>query len=339
MEGINLKEGKSNKKENNTDSNEKGKKLKSKKFIFLAKFLTSALILISLFYLEKIKVNDKNTNTNINYKYFACFCTKARGENKYANELISYYTKLGVEKFIFGDNNLNGTEKLADVLQDYINKSIVDIYEIFGSNIGQAEFYQDIYEKYKNECNWFLFFDFDEYLDVHFEDNKSLVLKEFLTNETFDKCEAILFNWLIYTDNDLIYYDNRTLLERFTVPNYNVLDNIVVKSIVRGNLNKTIFNPQKLIHIPDKNVTICNSIGDIFRDYNSFSVRPPVYKYGYIKHFITKTAEEYVTKIHRGANRNIPYKITDKIRLFFRFNNYSKEKFNYFKEKLNLNID
>ena len=339
MEGINLKEGKSNKKENNTDSNEKGKKLKSKKYIFLAKFLTSALILISLFYLEKIKVNDKNTNTNINYKYFACFCTKARGENKYANELISYYTKLGVEKFIFGDNNLNGTEKLADVLQDYINKSIVDIYEIFGSNIGQAEFYQDIYGKYKNECNWFLFFDFDEYLDVHFEDNKSLVLKEFLTNETFDKCEAILFNWLIYTDNDLIYYDNRTLLERFTVPNYNVLDNIVVKSIVRGNLNKTIFNPQKLIHIPDKNVTICTSIGDIFRDYNSFSVRPPVYKYGYIKHFITKTAEEYVTKIHRGANRNIPYKITDKIRLFFRFNNYSKEKFNYFKEKLNLNID
>ena len=150
MESINLKEGKSNKKENNTDSNEKGKKLKSKKFIFLAKFLTSALILISLFYLEKIKVNDKNTNTNIKFKYFACFCTKARGENKYANELISYYTKLGVEKFIFGDNNLNGTEKLADVLQDYINKSIVDIYEIFGSNIGQAEFYQDIYEKYKN---------------------------------------------------------------------------------------------------------------------------------------------------------------------------------------------
>ena len=87
MEGINLKEGKSNIKENNTDSNEKGKKLKSKKFIFLAKFLTSALILISLFYLEKIKVNDKNTNTNIKFKYFACFCTKARGENKYANEL------------------------------------------------------------------------------------------------------------------------------------------------------------------------------------------------------------------------------------------------------------
>ena len=162
------------------------------------------------------------------------------------------------------------------------------------------------------------------------------MLKDFLTNETFDKCEAILFNWLIYTDNDLIYYDNRTLLERFPVPNYDVLDNIMVKTVVRGNLNKTIFNPQKPIHIPDKNVMICNSIGEIFTDYNLYSVRPPVYKYGYLKHFITKTAEEYVTKIYRGANRNIPYKVADKVRLFFRFNNYSQEKFKYFKEKFNL---
>ena len=335
MENINLKEEKSNKKENKTNSNEKEKKFKSKKFIFFAKFIISTLILFLLFYSKKIVVANKNSNKK--YKYFACFCTKARGENKYANELISYYTKLGVEKFIFGDNNLNGTEKLSDVLQDYINKSIVDIYEIFGSNIGQAEFYQDIYEKYKNECNWFLFFDFDEYLDVHFEDNKSLILQDFLTNETFDKCEAILFNWLIYTDNNLLYYDNRTLLERFPIPNYDVLDNIMVKTIVRGNLTKTIFNPQKPIHIPDKNLSICNSIGDIFRDYNLYSVHPPVYKYGYLKHFITKTAEEYVNKTYRGANRNIPYKITDKVRLFFRFNKFSKEKYKYFKEKFNLN--
>ena len=48
-------------------------------------------------------------------------------ENLYSRELISYYMNLGVEKFVFGDNNLRGTEKLSDVLQDYISNGIVDI--------------------------------------------------------------------------------------------------------------------------------------------------------------------------------------------------------------------
>ena len=51
-------------------------------------------------------------------------------ENKYTRELIEYYLKLGVEKFIFADNNNANTEKLSDVIQDYISKGIVDIYEI-----------------------------------------------------------------------------------------------------------------------------------------------------------------------------------------------------------------
>jgi len=103
----------------------------------------------------------------------------ARKENKYARELISYYTNIGVEKFIFGDNNLKGTEKLADVLQDYINNGIIDIYELFGSNIGQSEWFQIIYQNYKKKCKWFLFYDFDEYLNIHFENNKPLKLQDF----------------------------------------------------------------------------------------------------------------------------------------------------------------
>ena len=67
---------------------------------------------------------------NVNNTYFACFVGIGREENKYSRELIDYYLKLGVEKFIFADNNLPNSEKLADVLQDYISKGTVDIYEI-----------------------------------------------------------------------------------------------------------------------------------------------------------------------------------------------------------------
>ena len=84
------------------------------------------------------------------------------------------------------------------------------------------------YDKYKTKCNWFLLFDFDEYLEIFFEKGKNMKLKEFLTNNTYEKCEAILFNWVIYTDNDLLNYDNRTLIERFTEPNFFDKDNMEI---------------------------------------------------------------------------------------------------------------
>ena len=70
---------------------------------------------------------------------------------------------------------------------------------------------------------------------MHFEDGKNLVLKDFLSNKIFEKCEAIAFNWLLYTDNDLSHYDNRTLLERFTNPKPEAHGNVFVKPIIRGN--------------------------------------------------------------------------------------------------------
>jgi hypothetical protein len=58
--------------------------------------------------------------------YFACFSGMGKLENRYVRELIEYYLNLGVEKFILGDNNDPNTEKLSDVIQDYINDGTVD---------------------------------------------------------------------------------------------------------------------------------------------------------------------------------------------------------------------
>ena len=141
---------------------------------------------------------------------------------------------IGVEKFVFIDNNLPNTEKLSDVLQDYINNGTVDIIEMLGSGIGHAEFFGIMYDKYQNKCNWLTFFDFDEYLVLFSEKGKELSLKEFLSNKKFDHCDAIEFNWVNYGDNNLLYYDNRTSIERFTEPNFDDYSNRFVKSIIRG---------------------------------------------------------------------------------------------------------
>ena len=257
--------------------------LKSKKFIksnkvninmnFMMKCILLIILLIFFLTLKKKKKEIKNENKT---DYYACFVAMGKMENKYARELVEYYLKLGVGKFIFGDNNLPNTEKLADVLQDYIDDGTVDIIELFGSSFGQSALNNLTYEKYNKKCKWMLFFDFDEFLEVHFEDKKSLTLKAFLENKIFDKCESILFNNLMYTDNNLVHYDNRPLNVRFTEPNFKLPANTLIKSIVRGNLNKTIFVVGWSNHRPVEGVEVCDSKGGKITKYDPYFLKPPV---------------------------------------------------------------
>jgi hypothetical protein len=67
---------------------------------------------------ESFNQNSSLNNNNTKFEYFFCFCGIGKKENLYSRQLISYYLNLGVEKFVFGDNNDPNTEKLSDVLQD-----------------------------------------------------------------------------------------------------------------------------------------------------------------------------------------------------------------------------
>lgn len=40
-------------------------------------------------------------------------------------------------------------------------------------------------------------------------------IKEFLQINRFKNCERIQLNWIFHTDNNQLFYDNRTLKERF----------------------------------------------------------------------------------------------------------------------------
>jgi len=215
-----------------------------------SKILFIIILIVILYFISN--------NYNHNFEFFFCFCSMGRQENLYVKELISYYMSIGVDKFVFADNNLPNTEKFSDILQDYIKNGTVDIIEIFGDSYGQ-NYYNTLYENYRKRCKWLSFFDFDEYLVMHFNESKNITVQEFLTNPLFKKCDAIEFNWLMYTDNNLLYYDNITLLERFTEPNYENYANRFVKSIVRGNLGRGIFFGS--IHQPDNSLRLYNSLG------------------------------------------------------------------------------
>ena len=278
--------------------------------------------------------NDSIVKTN-NFKYFCCFCVMGKMENRYTRELISYYLSLGVDKFVIADNNLPNTEKFTDVVQDYINNGTVDYIDIIGQFYEYDKYYEIMYQKYKDKCEWVTFFDFDEYLVLYSDEGKKIALKEFLSNKKFDKCEAIEFNWLLYGDNDLVYYDNRTSIERFTKPDYKNIYNRFVKSMIRGGLNKTAFFPRQSIHKPDMNIVTCSPDGEIPTIFSNDNLDPPNFKYGYLMHFNTRTAEEYVGKIKRGYAGNRYEPIVGRVDLFFIHNKFTQEKLKVFEKLLN----
>ena len=165
-----------------------------------------------------------------------CLCTIGKNENKYIREYVEYYKAYGVDKiFLYDNNGLNG-ENFEDVISDYINNRFVELINyrnIF--NDPQITSYNNCYKKNSKSYDWLIFFDIDEY--IYLKDFKNI--KEYLGDKRFYNCERIQLNWIFYTDNNLLYYDNRTLAERFTERQPSAIGiktdgNQGIKSIVRG---------------------------------------------------------------------------------------------------------
>ena len=270
-----------------------------------------------------------------NYKYFVCFCSIGKKENLYVRELVEYYVKSGVDKFYFGDNNDINTEKLSDVLQDYINNKTVEIINLIGVKKKRLaiKFYMEMYNTHKSDCNWMMFYDFDEFLDFT---DKNMTVKKFLSDEKFDKCDIVKINWLAFNDNDLLYYDNRSMNERFTKPVYNYYLNSFVKPIVRGNLFEPIWKINVNCHSPNHHKAVCNCLGERILGDRAH-IRPPIFNVSYIKHFRAKTIEEFAQKTKRGYAEN-KYDINYYINLFFSINKFSEEKLRIYEKIMNITL-
>ena len=283
-----------------------------------------------------IRNNTSEKQIKDELKYFACLCTIGKMENLYARFLIEYYKSIGFEKFIFIDNNQNNSQVLSDVLQDYINNGTVDIINHIGEKFGGPLFNEEMYQKYNNRCEWLGFFDFDEYLIMFSDEGKNITIKEYLTNPRYDNCEGIEINWVIYHDNDNPHYENKSLNERFTKPDFHSYGNRFVKSIVRGNLSKPAFT-KKSLHQPNRDLKLCDSNGEPAKYYPD-CILPPKYKYAYLMHYSMKSPEEYIEKMRR----NFPAKklnYENLVEHYFSFNNFTIEKLKSFEKKLNMTFD
>jgi len=275
--------------------------------------------------------------------------TIGRLENRYALEFVEYYKQLGIDTIFIVDNNYDGEENFEDVLQQYIDNKFVYIlhYRNIQENHFQINMYMKIYQKFKSQFDWFIFLDFDEFLTLTKDSN----IKEYLNREEFKNMNQILINWKIYTDNDLLYDDGRPCLERFTTPmdiykcvEYkNIQENTHVKCIVKGNIDDIIMIDPHHVNGKLINQTTCNNKGQQIPEYYCGPWQKINYDLAYIKHFTTKTLDEWLNiKFKKGVgDRDVKtFLKTYPIERFFKYNNITQEKINYLKEKgIDLDID
>ena len=271
-----------------------------------------------------------------------CLCAIGKKENLYATEFVNHYKKIGYDKIFIYDNNDIGDEKFEDFLNKQISNNFVEIINYRGyrgkGNSPQKDAYINCYQKNKNNYDWLSFFDFDEFLEL--KRNKNI--KEYLNSKRFKKCSNIKINWLIFSDNDLVYYENIPLQKRFTKPaNNDHGANKVIKSTVRGNLTINYWRRMKNPHTSKSNLIACDSEGYI-TDPNKYYTLSSKHKFAYLKHFTTKTIEEYCKKIKKGR-ADIILKLSARtlkhyFNLFFGWNNKTKAKIDYFQKCFNFSI-
>lgn len=252
-----------------------------------------------------------------------------RMENLYAREFVEHYKNLGFSNIIIMDNNYDGEEHFEDVLQDYIDEGFVIIENYRNQIKVQMRGYTEMYRKYGEKYDWIAFYDFDEFLILPRHRDISDYLSIFPQD-----CQAILINWLCMTDNNLVKYDPRPLMERFTqaMPldrkvQYNFPDNCHVKSIIRGGLDIAFGgNP----HTTDTPLIVYNASG--VRCENR-PWQPMDYRIALLKHFTTKTIEEWMTRKmkvgtpDRDPSQFLPF-YKDR---FFKINEMTEDKMNYLK--------
>lgn len=251
-------------------------------------------------------------------------CAIGRQENRYAQEFVSYYQRLGFAHIYLYDNNRNGEERLADVLSGFPAEVLTVIPWPDATEDAQRSAYNDCYERYGSNHEWLAFFDFDEYLT--FTPGNSLA-------QMLDKCDGyqcIFVNWMNMTDSGLLRYDPRPLTERFTQPmpfdskvGGNYPENNHVKSIVRTGIPGLRFRQP---HSPkEPRLLCCNARGEKCRQQPRIAYDHTT---AYLRHYTTKTIGEWLeNKMQRG----VPDRTDERFRqdyqdFFFKINERTPEK-------------
>lgn len=249
----------------------------------------------------------------------------ARNENLYIREWVEHHLRLGFDKIIVCDNGFGNEESPIVALKGL--ERFVEVLDWRNMPHPQVKAYEDTYGRFSNQFDWFAFFDIDEFLLLE----KDRTVGEFLGRFPKD-CKLVSVNWEIMTDNGLLKYDGKPVMERFTEPMakdkcvaYNFPENRHVKVFVKGGLGKISF-PGNIHTINIREGSYHSNL----RRETSSPFHNIDYTYAKLRHFVTKTIEEWCTiRVPRGrADAGRPMDTAK----FFKYNDKTQGKVKIFQK-------
>ena len=225
----------------------------------------------------------------------------AKYENDYIEEWISYHLNLGFDKiFVYddGDGDVPYLDEMPE-LQKYIKEGRLGIERCAGIEKPQCKVYEKFYKEHS--AAWIMYLDIDEFLWLRDYDDIHCFLKQ----EIYDSADVINFSWVMIGSNGQYFYNKDIPVNKRFKLNINDLKNTskgLVKSIVRGCLGGVCFGDP---HIPWREKGFPRLVmmlpnGTI--NEKNCSVIEKDYSVAYVKHFFTKSMEEFLTKkVIRGS--------------------------------------
>ena len=261
-----------------------------------------------------------------------------RLENRYIREFVDFYRFIGVTNICLCDNNRTGEDDFRDVIGDYIDSGYVILKDYRDvTKPCQVEAYDACYKEYKDMYDWFMFFDIDEFIFL----NTVKDIRTYLCSPMFEAYDMIHVNWLNFGDCGRVEAGDGTVMARFKEPldinlatTYRFPDNYHIKSIVRGGLDRVEWVQQP--HTPFIDGSCCNASGIKVDPTNLFL--PYDYRCAGIRHYTTKSAEEFAVKLNRGFCDGNPSSKEKLLGLYFKRNKVTEEKVNLFKDRCGIDM-
>lgn len=262
-------------------------------------------------------------------------CALAKNEHLYINEWVEHYLKIGVDKIFIYDNDDKGTKYIGDFIdKNYLQRvKIINARGIHFDNM-QGKFYTNFYKVEKDNFDWCIFCDIDEFL-MGIQN-----IKAFLSQQKFDIYKQIRVKWKLFGDDDLIERDmtqkvvdtfhneitysmNRDLTKQIKLENQG-------KAIVKGHQNCIVFNS---VHFADSDKkilpsclpsgNICFSGVQIKEDYSHEKV--------FLNHYMTKSLSEFIKQKSKRTDAVFGNRTLD-MNYYWRINKKTEEKIRYLQD-------
>ena len=219
---------------------------------------------------------------------YLSICAIVKDENDYLPEWVHYHKLIGVERFYIYDNG--SAVPIRKTLEKEIASGLVIVFDFLGPAM-QIEAYMNCVQRLRGVCNWIAFIDIDEFICL----KKGSDLREFL--RPYQAYGGLVANWQTFGPSG-----------HQVRPKGLQLENFLMRGPVDFDWNqhvKTIARPECVHWFPCchygwyvAGAYAVNERGVGVRE--AFSV--PISVEGIqINHYFTRSREEYLQKMVRGA--------------------------------------